>query len=437
MSVIVGGYNEVASNTSFNTIQQRFTAKSTVSVPSDLRITSAKYGTPLLREPVKIRVQSSTFMSNGNNEVIVQLSNDGIYDFRRGYVTYDVTLSQTGGTYIRLAQGAWSIWYRMRTLLGFELENMQEYNRIYSLLWDAINDERQSAVIGMGLMGIGTPSQRNTLGATTSHYAIPLLSGFLDQDPLPLNMFNQVAELRLTMGDASTFVECDGASPIVTISNFILHCERISASSSYTASVQSSVLTQGLTLSFPTWQYYSQSLPAGSQNLNSLFINHKSASLSSIVQIWTPQQTVNSTTTNDKFLNWQRLTNQHQFKIYGRFFPEEAIVYNDPAATEAYFVYLNWLTDEWQLSGELRGTPAPISNLQFSQGNRFLTIMDVNGYPEDKDVINALGTENSTVQLQFDAYLTNALATPQRADFFVKYHRQIYVNPAGVAVITY
>lgn len=436
MSYTVGGFDNLSSRTAFNTIKDRFSASGTVIIPHDLKICAAKYGSPNLREPVKIRSASTSYASNGNNEVIWQLNNDGIYDFRRGYITFDVAIAKTGGTYARLASGSWSIWYRMRTLLGFELENIQEYNRLFSMLWNAENDVRQSGNYGM-LFGLGTATDRNAAGAVVQHYAMPLLSGWLGTDPLPLNMFNVVSELRLTMGDATTFVETDGTAPVVTITNLLLHCERVSAASPYYDFVKSAVLTGGLNLSFPTWQYYSQSLATGSQNLNSIIINHKSASMKSIVMVWTAQQTVNTTTTNDKFITWPNLMNKSQWKVFGRFFPEEPIVFADPFTAEAYFIYLNWLTDEWHLSGNLPGTPPPIAAVDFAQGNQFLSILDVNGYPYDKDVINALGTENSTVQLQHDVYLTNALTQPFRADFFVDYQRQIYVNSTGTAVVSY
>lgn len=436
MSVQTGSFDILNNTTSYNTIKDRFSASGAVVVPSDLRICSAKYGSPNLREPVKIRSASTTYASNGNNEIIIQLNNDGIYDFRRGFLSFDVTITPTGGTYARVAFGIWSIFYRLRTLLGFELENIQEYNRLFNLLWDALNDDRQSGSFGMAL-GLGTATDRNAAGAIVSHYAMPLLSGWLGTDPLPLNMFNQVSELRLTMGDATTFMESDATSVVVTLSNVKMYCERVSASSQYYGIVKNAVLTSGLTLSFPTWQYYSQSLATGSQNLNSIIINHKSASMKSIVQIWTPQQTVNTMTVNDKFITWPRLTNKHQWKIFGRFFPEEPVNYGDTFSLEPYFVYLNWVTNEWHLSGNLPGTPAPINTTEFSNGNKFLAILDVNGFPLDLDVINAMGTENSTVQLQYDAYLVNPLSQPYRADFYVNYQRQIFVNPAGTAVISY
>ncbi len=437
MSVVsTGGYDQIAASSNFNTIKSRFSASEELSVPSDLRFTKSRYGAPLVREPVKVRVQNTSYVSNGNNEVILQFPNDGIYHFQRGYLTFDVAISVTGGTYRRLAQGVWSIWYRMKTLLGFELENMQEYGKIFSLLWDAINDDRQSSVLAREMMGIGTQTERNAWGTITKKYACPLLSGFFDRDPIPLNMYNSVAELRLTMGDPATFVETDGTQIVVTVTNFKFHCERISATSVFYNLVKTQILTSGLTINFATWQYYTQSVPTGTVGLFSSFVNHKSASMSSIIQIWTPQNAVNNPLINDRFTTFPCLTYQHQWKIFGKFFPEEPVVYTDPIKIEPYFTYLNWLTNEWQLSGDLRGTPAPISAQEFSNGDRFFAILDLNGYPDDLGVINAISTENSTVNLQYDAYITAPLVEPMRQDFFVKYQKQIYLNPQGVAVVT-
>lgn len=437
MSIVQTGFNAAAGNQTSEIQTQRFGGDLETIVPSDLLFSKPQRGVPILRSFVKIRAQQSSYISNGNNEIIIRMPNDSFYDARRGFISFDVQITTTGGTYRRLAEGVWSMFYRNKTLLGFEMENIVEYNRLFSLLWEAKNDERQSSNLAKGLMGIGTPAERNGFGTVVQHYAMPYLSGFFDTEILPFNMMNVICEIRLTLDDASKFVETDGTVPIVTITNVMFHAERISASSRFVSMMMSKIQSSGLTLGFPTYNYYSQAVAAGSQNLNTLTINHKTASLYHIIQIWTNQNTVNSTTTNDKFVTYPKLTYQHQFKLNNAFIPEEPVVYTDQFAAEAYFNYINWLTKKWYLSGDLQGTPAPIQVNDFSNGDKFILIVDVNGYPLDPDVINPVGNENDSIQMQLDLYITNPLPVPYRSDFFVCYHRQINISPKGVVAVTF
>jgi hypothetical protein len=385
-------------------------------------------GVPILRQPVKVRATQTSFASNSNNEIIFQLPNDTFYDARRGYLTFDANVSATGGTYVRLSEGIWSIFYRMRTLVGFELENIQEYNRLTSMLWESTNDARQSSAVGRGLMGIGTPTERNILASGTAHYACPVFSGLFDQEVLPLSLFENICELRMTLGDASTFVETDGTAPIVTISNVQFHLERIVSSSAFIAERKSAILQNGLDLGFATYNYYSQTIPIGTSSLQSLTINHKTASVRKLISLITAQNSVNDTTVNDKFLTWPKITYQHQFRMNNRLIPEEPVVYQDTYAAEAFFNYLN-THNKWNFSGDLTFSPAPISAEQFSLGNRFMMIVDVNGYPYDPNVINPVGNDNTAIQMQLDIYITTPTAVAYRVDSFVMYHRQIRLNP--------
>ncbi len=436
MATRINGNADPLSGTNTEMFQKiKFGSDLSTIVPSDLLFVAPKLGTPVSRNPVKRRAEQTTYSTQSNNEVIIQFPNDSIYDARRGYITFDLAIVTTGGTYKRIAEGIWSIWYRIRTLLGFELENFYEYNRLYSIFWDAINDARQSQAVARLIMGIGTPTERNILGATTSHYMMPLLSGFFDQDVLPLNFINNTVQLYMNLGEASTFVETDGTNPIVTVSNVIFHYERILAGPEYVDRIRSTMAVNGLRLGFDTYNYYTQILPIGAMSTNTITINHKSASIKHFISVFTKANEVSNTTVNDKFRTWLKKTNQWQLRLNSILYPEEPVSYNDPLSIEAYMVYVNWL-NKWNLSGKLTFEPPPITQQEFS-ADKFLLIVDINGYPMDKDVINPVGNDAVSIQMQLDVNIPVALAEVNRFDTYVCYFRQFSIFADGTARVTF
>jgi hypothetical protein len=436
MSQMINGNADPLSGTNTEMFQKiKFGGGLSQIVPTDLLFVAPKLGVPLSRMPVKRRAEQTNYTSLGNNEIIIQFPNDSIYDARRGYITFDLAISVTGGTYKRIAEGIWSIFYRMRTILGFELENVFEYNRMYSIFWDAINDARQSSAVARKIMGIGTPTERNIMGATTTHYMMPLLSGFFDQDVLPLNFINNIVQLYLNLGDAATYVETDGTNPQINVSNVLFHFERIVAGNDYVDRIRSTMATSGLKLGFDTYNYYTQILPTGAQSTNTITINHKSASIKHFISVFTKAAEVSNPAINDKFRTWLKKTDQWQLRLNEKLFPEERVRYDDPYSIEQFLIYLNWL-NKWNFSGKLNFEPPPITVEEYS-ADKFLIIVDVNGYPYDKDVINPVGNDAVATQMQLDINIPVALTEVNRFDTFVCYFRQFVILSDGTARVTF
>jgi hypothetical protein len=436
MSLGATGYNTAATGASRNVQDQRFGYEGALAIPSDLKTPECRRGYTVLRQPVKIRAEQTTYTTNANNEIIIAFPNDAFYDTRRGYLTFDVNISTTGGGRKRLAEGVWCMLYRLRMLIPMEVENIQEYNRFYTLMWEMRNEARQAQIVGRGLMGIGTPAERDLLGATTTHYVCPLISGLLDNVMIPFRQINSRCELRLTLDDPTKFVETDGTNPVVSITNVQLHVERIVMDPTLNAKFANQFATAGLKIYFNTFNYFSQTVSAGAVELQTLTINNKYASLLDIIQIWIPQNTINNMLVNDKFRTWPKLSYKHQYLVNGVRMPEEPVTYSDINSAEAFLNYCNWLR-KWTFSGNLPMTPVPVGAQEFSQGSKFITIIDMDQYPYDDNVINPMSNESDAIQFQFDTYITNPLAVAHSSIFFTRYGRAIYVSPGGVAAVAF
>jgi hypothetical protein len=239
------------------------------------------------------------------------------------------------------------------------------------------------------------------------------------------------------MDEASKFVETDGTIPVITISNVFLHCERIVPEMELRSKLDASFNSNGLQIAFYTFNDYSNTVAAGSNGKQTLIINQRYASLLDIILIWIPQSTINSTVVNDKFINWPRLTDQHQLILNNVRIPEENVVYSDAMAIEAYKNYQIWL-NKWRLDGILTGTPPPIGNSEFAEsGNRFFLIEDLREYPYDEDVINPVSNALDSINLQWDVYLTAPLPQVYRAQNLIRYLRKITVNPNHTVVVNF
>lgn len=55
---------------------------------------------------------------SGNNIITFDVPNEAPIDFRGGFIFLDVVLGGTPGTYIRLAQGVWTIINKIRVIFG-------------------------------------------------------------------------------------------------------------------------------------------------------------------------------------------------------------------------------------------------------------------------------------------------------------------------------
>jgi len=407
--------------------------------PEDLQFEETKRGMNIQRIPEKIKSQTTINMSNSNNEIIVRMPNENgdIFDARQGYITFDVQIQVTGGTYVRLSNGIWTSFIRfISRTANNEMENIQEYGRLYSWLWEALNDDREKETFNV-FFGIGTPTEREAFSKQKFRYTMPLISGFFGTEVLPLGCMSGYVEFSLFIGDIGTFIETDGTDPVITFTNVIFHVKRIAGSPQYIHSVKNKIYSKGMSISFPTYNFFSQQVSAGSVGLNTLTVNSKFASIKTIIFFWVKQSDITNPLADDKFRTWPRLTNQHQWRINNRLFPPEAVQYFDPQRTEAYFAYADYCR-KWNLMGNFsKGTPVPISPDEYANGNQFFIVADLDQYPYQQNVINPFSNELSALNLQLDAYIEFPLASTFNGIFFLEYQRQINILPNGTVIITY
>lgn len=156
-------------------------------IPESLQFKPIKQGLAARRIPVKIRDEQQSYSSNSNRLVRIVLPNNAIYDTRAGYLTFTCTVTTTGGTYRRVHSGIFSLFNRLRIIAAStEVEDIRDFNRIYSALWEMLQPNSVTAAIGVDQLGFGTQLARNAK-TPTSDYACPLFSGILNNELLPFD----------------------------------------------------------------------------------------------------------------------------------------------------------------------------------------------------------------------------------------------------------
>jgi hypothetical protein len=396
-------------------------------VPESIKFKTIKKAIAAKRTPIKIRAEQQTYSSDKNKLCRIILPNTSLYDTRPGYLTFTARLDRTGGTYGRFHTGIFSIFDRLRVLCGStEIEDIRDWNRIYSILWEILNPSLVTGNIGVLPMGFGTQAQRNAL-APQSDYACPLWSGVFGTELLPFNKLKNQVVLELYIADPTTCVETDGTLPIITVSNIVFHMERLELENTFQNHVNSYIDTHGLKLGFHTWERYTQSLTTGAQQ--NVSISQRSSSMNGMLNIFVKSQDINNTLINDKFITWTSpsLTTA-QLLINSYVYPDEPIDCVSTRMFEPYQMYLRYV-QKWQLNGIIPIAP-PLTNDAFNL-DRFIQIDDFEAFPELDDVVNPWNTINNNSNIIKKLVFAGLIPANFQLDSWIEYFRLVCIYTDG------
>lgn len=412
-----------------NTLQDTDFQNSSVVIPDSVKFKTVKAGLAARRVPVKWRSEQQTYSSNGNKLVRIILPDGALFDTRSGYLSFDLAITTTGGAYKRVHSGIFSILNRMRILVNSkEVENILDYNDIYSKLWEMTNPNLTTSNIAIQSLGFGTQAQRNVLGAAAStSYACPLFGGVLNTELLPFDNLSTGMVLEFYLEDPLRCIETDGTAPQYTVTNVIFHMERLELDPSYRSFIAAYIRANGLQLGFHTWERNIAALTQGtSQNI---VINQKSSSVNGILNYFTLSTNSTVTTVNDKFLTWLPLgLSTYSVNVNGTIFPDEPIDCVASNGFEIFQIYARWQR-KWKLNG-LMDSPPPINATVFMV-NRFVFIVDFEPYPEMMDIINPFSTLGNSANIIVKLNFTALIPLNYQLDSWIESFRQIKIGCAG------
>lgn len=357
-------------------------------VPQALKFPTLSRNPNVIRREKILRPRDNVNSSNGNNIIHFDLPAETM-DLRNGFLIVTVTLSKTGGTYVRLAQGSWSWIDYIRVSAGGGYDDrIQYYNRCYSMLWNTTVSAEVQSTIGQDLLGLGTQATRNTWGADTNgtQYVIPIRCGLLNQGFLPLKNLctptnGQSVFVEIVIDNPANFMETDGTNPQITITNcrwsydqLIGDSERSSGADMFEAAIASEI-SRGLVLGYKHWATYQQPVINSSSDIP---INSKVSSLNAIITTIVDGANLNNTAVNDKFTTWPKIFsnaatyNTFQWQINNNWIPFEPIDCTNDALRA--FMHLLRFQGVWESKGIMQ-FPAPVTLDAFND-DQFVLVGD-------------------------------------------------------------
>jgi hypothetical protein len=384
-------------------------------IPDSLKFGQPKRGPSGTRKEIRLPAVATSYATNSDSIVRFFFSSDGILDFRRGYLSFDLTVNcSTPYTYLRVSQGIWSIFNRLRLVATKELEDIREYNLYNSCLFESLRDEDIADVIGPSCYGFATQAERNSFSSTTKTYSMPVLCGFFLTGAVPMKLLKQRLELQLYLEQVSRCIETDAniADVSYTLTNIYFHTEELALDPAVLGELQS-LMGSGISYPYKRFVHYVQPVINSRSNL---VIPHVGSGIEALLHVFRNSNSLSNPLLNDKLLTYSRINvEDHQLRINNDLYPPEKTLANTP---QSYIQYLRYI-GKWTLSGVYRNPPA--IGLDEYNSNRFIIVNHLETYPNE-GLVNGLSTEAAGTNMYLQLSTTVAPPAGTQMDTFVQSH---------------
>lgn len=407
-----------------------------VDVPESYRFPPPTRTPNMRREEEILRPTANVYASDGDNVIRFILPKKNI-DFRQGYLTFAVTLSATGSTYKRIAQGAFSLIRKIRWFVGSVDQSIDYYNRIQSFVYALMVNSQTVTTIGQDLLGFGTQADRNAKGTVTTVYSIPINVGIFSTSMLPLASVERDCDfcVEITLENPLWCIETDGTNPNFSITNVRWHYHSLkSEDGSYERSMAADVSSGKLAIGYGQWVSFQSTIE---NNIIEARINWQGVSLSNIISYVSNQAEISNPLINDKFITWPRVFGGVSVKDFqlmvrdGLWLPPEPIDCSNEAI-RAFHQFLD-LRGLWSITGE-SSNPSPV-DLDSFNFDQFFMVNNLSIIPKEygsnRFSFNQLSTRTSANNTILRVNLTGAPPAQHVLYHFI-YHGVLFnVTPAG------
>lgn len=396
--------------------------------PRSLQHQSSKYNSlNVKRDRYRLEPRNSTYQASTNGVVRFEIPNARISDFRRGYLQFTLTPLNANASSTALSFGAWSIIKVLRVICPGILEQTRDYNRYASQLMEMLPAIGSTDAFGplWGTQNLVT-RQANANGSYT--YAIPLISGVLMGQPLPLPFLKVLMVLELELAPAQECFEDAVAAPTLdyTLSNITLNYDLID-SPQYQDMVGMMLGTQGLNFDYRTAENWRLTY-APSTNMV-LEVSSRRDAVDGVLLIQQPLNYDTSLANPDKFLySYVNTLIQAQLERAQKFFPMQP--YDVTGNAVGPYIELCRLNRNYTATGlVLPPMVAPIIHNDAFTDDRFYLWFDINGQTED-GLVSTHGTSGFTASMKI---YNNYSAAPAAQTFhaWVFYYTQLRLTPTA------
>jgi hypothetical protein len=402
---------------------------STFVIPDDMKYKQIVMGMPVKRTLNKLNAKTTDISTAGNNKIEFFLTNGCYGDFSRMALDINVEIIVPGPkTYVRLAQGAYSLINRITIKSGELVEDLVDYNLRASVAEELYQHVEVSDTFA-SMYGYGSQLQRNAWATGVKQYLIPIRSPFLIETGYkPLQYLRERIELVFYLADPTECIETDyvGAAPIVIkITDAEIHYDEVETSPTHDLKVKSLICSTGLNMCAPIDD---TSIDYVTGNSYTVKISHKSDAIDYFLLFLRNDTNLRNMAINDRFITWNKYgLETYQLKMNNDFYPVEPINAGVDAK-EAYIQALKFL-QKWRGNAQVED-PSKLNEDNFN-GERFFIVIDVRKYPMDKDLVNPVTTKTLNTNVEIRLRFAQALPAGVRVDIFTGYKTIYEIDTVG------
>lgn len=344
-------------------------------------------------------------------------------DFYRGGIFVKLSLSRTGGTYIRPSNLICNMIERFELIDGnTQVEDYQYFGEKYTLNY-FLNKERNAGdTSGFTYYGEASTAERASRHTTTTsfEYKIPITSDVLCNKHAFPN-FEPFAKgtdqliMRWYIAKASKWIETDAPTYSWTITQWDMYKDNVDVMDpmKYIKMLQSSDFAGTIKYSWVNDDVMFRNLETTTSQ--TVLIEQKKSSIHGFLVTVRKSSDINNPAANDKFETWYGpqhkdslgvLTNtfpliSYQWRLDSKPWPERPVRTTGPYALEAYRWLSLWKNHD-NGEGNLDET-FDISGPQFAS-DKFIMVLDARVWPQLGQVYNHFTTlkSNNALQLQLE-----------------------------------
>lgn len=387
-------------------------------------------------------VNGSSFVSNSNNLIRIEVRDTGFLDGQSSYLKFSVTNNSSAS--VSFQGYASACIQRLRITCGSQvLSDIQSYHQLANMLiLNSSSDDYQRIlqIVGGGdsspdnaLIGINN----NAIATTaTKTYSIPLISGLLSSSKfLPLSMLAGGLVIELTLEPSFYGVFCNATSAnttqTYTVSNVEYCCKIVDIEDDQALMyIKNMMMAQGgLKIKTYDWQSHLNSIPSSAGNAV-LTIPDRSSSLKALM-------TTLHRTTGDYNIStvqgYKFNVSQYAYRVGGTQYPITPVQVSDTNLVEYFSEVQKCLNSGlWNMSGRtFADYPSAVNNTTYTDFGSFAMCYDFENYNQT-DAFSGLNV--ATLGLPINLSITFGTATPATLNAVTFANKDVVyvITPDGV-----
>lgn len=186
--------------------------------------------TQIKGEKIRQNITATNKSFTENTEITFRMKGGDADFLDDSSIVLDIApLSKTGGNFVRLVNaGATKVFHKLEVFYNASQLAKIESQELYQFFYLSHEDNYFDSIVKSQL-GIGTETERNTLGTAKQQLVIPLRCfKFLFSKKFPLFMLEDELEFKFTyVNSFANIMETDGTEPQLTINNVYLDTQYV------------------------------------------------------------------------------------------------------------------------------------------------------------------------------------------------------------------